>query len=47
MRLDIDLGEPVVKGDVLGVISDASGLNELKIKATDTGIVIGMRMNPS
>jgi uncharacterized protein len=42
LRIRKKLGAMVKKDEVLGVISDTFGLGKIKVKARETGIVIGM-----
>ncbi len=46
LRLKTRLGRMVQKGQVIGVISDPFGDRKIEVKATKTGIVIGMTTVP-
>jgi len=45
-RSHIALGERVNKGQILGIISDPAGSNEVEIKASQSGILIGQQTLP-
>ncbi|HAC62534.1 MAG TPA: deacylase [Cyanothece sp. UBA12306] len=45
-RLEVALGEKVVKKQKLGIIADTFGDNSVKVRATVNGIVIGHTQNP-
>ena len=45
-RIDVFPGQPVQRGDVLGVIADALGERQTLVRATRTGIVLGYTRNP-
>jgi uncharacterized protein len=47
VRLDVEPGHEVRKGQRLGVIKDAFGDRMLTVKATTTGIVIGLTRQPN
>lgn len=46
LRLSVELGERVEKGQRLGTIGDAFGRDPHPVKASRTGIVLGRRINP-
>lgn len=46
LRLNVTLGEPVVKKQQLGTISDAFGDTSIRVRATVDGLVIGHTQNP-
>lgn len=46
LRLNCSLGSMVQRGELLGVVSDAFGDNELKLRAPNAGVVIGHTNNP-
>ena len=46
MRLEVELGDRVEKGDVLGAISDALGNRSARITASASGHVIALNQNP-
>ncbi len=46
LHLSADLGKPVRKGELLGVISDPLGSRKRKFRAPATGIVMGYTNNP-
>lgn len=46
LRLEVDLGDRVTEGQVLGWISDAFGVRELAVRAPLDGLVIGMTRHP-
>lgn len=46
LRLDVRAGDDVEKGDVLGTIGPVGSGKASRIKATTTGRVIGMSLNP-
>ncbi|MGP0128013.1 MAG: succinylglutamate desuccinylase/aspartoacylase family protein [cyanobacterium endosymbiont of Rhopalodia musculus] len=45
-RLEVGLGEKVLKKQKLGIIADAFGESSIKIRASVNGIVIGYTQNP-
>lgn len=45
-RMDVELGEDVEKGQVLGSISGPSGRNRVRVKASVTGVVMGHAVSP-
>ncbi len=45
-RLDVELGQRVSSGEVLGEISNALGLEAAPVRARVDGVVIGRRINP-
>jgi predicted deacylase len=45
-RLDVELGQRVRKGEVLGEIASALGLEASPVKSRASGIIIGRRINP-
>jgi uncharacterized protein len=47
VRLDLDVGDRVAKGDRLGVIKDAFGDRVLRVRASAGGTVIGMTRQPN
>jgi predicted deacylase len=46
VRIDVFPGQPVQRGDTLGVIGDALGARRAAIRATRTGLVLGYTRNP-
>lgn len=46
MRLDVELGDRVEKGDVVGMISDTLGNRAARITASTSGHVIALNQNP-
>jgi uncharacterized protein len=44
--LDVELGDRVQRGQVVGTISDVVGATRLKVRAHAAGIVIGLTTNP-
>lgn len=46
VRIDVFPGQPVQRGDLLGVIADALGDRRTAVRATRTGIVLGYTRNP-
>jgi hypothetical protein len=46
VRIDVYPGQPVQRGDVLGIIGDALGTRHAAVRATRTGIVLGYTRNP-
>ncbi len=44
--LDVELGERVRRGQVIGAISDVVGTTRLKVRAHAAGIVVGLTTNP-
>lgn len=46
LKLDTTLGAPVRKGERLGVVRDAFGMQGLPVRANRTGMVIGLTVNP-
>ncbi len=46
VRIDVYPGQPVQRGDVLGVIGDALGTRSTPIRASRTGIVLGYSRKP-
>ncbi len=47
VRLDLEVGTHVAKGERLGVIKDAFGEQVLRVRASTSGIVIGMTRQPN
>ena len=45
-RIDVFPGQPVQRGDVLGVIADALGERQTLVRASRSGIVLGYTRNP-
>jgi predicted deacylase len=45
-RIDVFPGQPVQRGDVLGVIADALGERRTLVRASRSGIVLGYTRNP-
>lgn len=45
-RLDVELGQRVRKGEVLGEITNALGLETAAVRSRAAGMVIGRRINP-
>lgn len=45
-RMDVELGEDVQKGQVLGSISGPSGRNRIRVKASAAGMVMGHAVSP-
>ena len=45
-RLEVGLGEKVLKKQKLGIIADAFGESSIKVRASANGIVIGYTQNP-
>ncbi|MEY2432617.1 MAG: uncharacterized protein QOC92_2342 [Acidimicrobiaceae bacterium] len=46
VRIDVYPGQPVQRGDVLGIIADALGTRPAAVRATRTGLVLGYTRNP-
>lgn len=46
VRIDVFPGQPVRRGDVLGVIADALGERRTAVRASTSGIVLGYTRNP-
>lgn len=46
MQLDVELGESVKQGQVLGAISDALGTRSARITASSAGHVLALNQNP-
>ena len=46
MQLDVELGDEVTKGDVIGSISDALGNRAARITAPSSGHIIALNQNP-
>jgi len=46
VRIDVYPGQPVERGDVLGVIGDALGARRSPVRASRSGIVLGYTRNP-
>jgi predicted deacylase len=46
VRIDVYPGQPVQRGDVLGIIGDALGTRHAAVRASRTGIVLGYTRNP-
>ncbi|HMB68621.1 MAG TPA: succinylglutamate desuccinylase/aspartoacylase family protein, partial [bacterium] len=46
VRLEVDLGARVERGERLGVVADAFGADAAELKAPEPGIVIGRANNP-
>lgn len=46
VRIDVFPGQPVQRGDVLGVIADALGERRTPVRASTSGIVLGYTRNP-
>ncbi len=45
-RLDVELGQRVRQGEILGEITSALGLDASPVKSRASGVVIGRRINP-
>jgi hypothetical protein len=45
-RAEIELGQRVSKKDRLGLIADAMGENQIVVKSSQAGLVIGLTKNP-
>ncbi len=45
-RLDVELGQHVAKGETLGEITNALGLETAAVRSRAAGVVIGRRINP-
>ncbi len=45
-RIDVELGQRVTKGEVLGEITNALGLETAAVRSRAAGVVIGRRINP-
>jgi len=46
LRLEVELGQTVMRRDRLGTIADAFGDNQVVVKAPASGIIIGVTRNP-
>jgi len=46
VRLDAELGEEVRKGTKIGEVTEILGGGRKRVRASNTGIVIGRRVNP-
>ncbi|HEV3225638.1 MAG TPA: succinylglutamate desuccinylase/aspartoacylase family protein [Acidimicrobiales bacterium] len=46
VRIDVFPGQPVQRGEVLGIIGDALGIRRIAVRASRTGIVLGYTRNP-
>ena len=46
VRIDVYPGQPVQRGEVLGIIGDALGTRHAAVRASRTGIVLGYTRNP-
>jgi len=47
VRLDVEPGSEVVKGQAIGVIKDAFGDRTLRVRASITGVIIGQTRQPN
>jgi len=46
VRIDVFPGQPVQRGEVLGMLADALGTRRTAVRATRTGVVLGYTRNP-
>ncbi len=46
LQVEVELGQKVRQGQLLGVISDSFGERPRRVKASNRGVVIGLRLNP-
>jgi len=46
VRIDVFPGQPVSRGEVLGIIADALGTRRTAVRASRTGVVLGYTRNP-
>jgi len=45
-RLTVELGQRVRKGELMGIVADALGGDATNVTATQTGVILGLRLNP-